>query len=146
MIQVVKMDRRPHRRCSVLLARIEEASLRAVVNGQQARSTQLKIAQRLANELDATLVRRRDGTYYLRAGTIHGQIPIGDIPWPNEYNPDAVETAAYTWLSTLADALEAELLYDGKRMEWFLRWPDAEQPVEEIISVPIPRPVSVGSQ
>jgi len=130
----------------VILARIEEASLRAVVNGQQARSTQLKIAQRLASELDATLVRRRDGTYYLRAGTIHGQVPIGDIPWPNEYNPDAVETAAYNWLSALADALEAELLYDGKRMEWFLRWPDAEQSDEEVLGGTTPRPVmSIGS-
>ena len=130
----------------MILARIEEASLRAVVSSQQARSTQLKIAQRLANELDATLVRRRDGTYYLRAGTIHGQIPIGDVPWPNEYHPDAVETAAYTWLSALADALDAELVYDGKRMEWFLRWPDAEQAAEEAISASAPRPVGLGTQ
>ena len=129
----------------MVLARIEEASLRAVVNGQQARSTQLRIAQRLANELDATLVRRRDGTYYLRAGTIHGQIPIGDVPWPNEYNPDAVETATQVWLSTLADSLKAELLYDGKRMEWFLRWPDAEHPDGEVVPDSIPRPVSVGN-
>jgi hypothetical protein len=130
----------------VILARVEEASLRAVVSASQACSTQLKITQRLANELDATLVRRRDGTYYLRAGTIHGRVPIGDVPWPSEYNPDTVETAAYTWLSSLADALEAELLYDGKRMEWFLRWPDAEQPPEEATAVPAPRPVSPGKQ
>ena len=130
----------------MILARVEEASLRAVVNGQQARSTQLKIAQRLANELDATLVRRRDGTYYLRAGTIHGQIPIGEVAWPNEYNPDAVETAAYNWLSALADALEAELLYDGKRMEWFLRWPDADQSAEEVVPGPTARPVSSSLQ
>ena len=130
----------------MILARIEEASLRAVVSAQQARSTQLKISQRLANELDATLVRRRDGTYYLRAGTIHGQIPIGDVPWPNEYNPEAVETAAYNWLSTLADALEAELLYDGKRMEWFLRWPDNEQTAEEVVPAPALRSMSISSQ
>jgi hypothetical protein len=129
----------------VVLARVEEASLRAVLNGQQARSTQLRIAQRLASELDATLVRRRDGSYYLRAGTIHGQIPIGDIPWPNEYNPDAAETATQLWLSALADSLKAELLYDGKRMEWFLRWPDSEQPDEEVVASSTPRPVSVSS-
>ncbi len=131
----------------MILARVEEASLRAVVNGQQALSIQLKIVQRLANELDATLVRRRDGTYSLRAGTIHGQVPIGQIPWPNEYNPEAVEAAAYNWLSALADALQSELLYDGKRMEWFLRWPDAETgtPAEATLAVPRSA-VSVGGQ
>jgi hypothetical protein len=128
----------------MVLARIEEASLRAVVNAQQARHIQLKIVQRLASELDATLVRRRDGTYYLRAGAIHGQVPIGDSPWPNEYNPDAVETASHNWLSTLADALKAELLFDGKRMEWFLRWPDSEHPEEETATGVESRPVSFG--
>lgn len=130
----------------MILARIEEASLRAVVSEQQARSTQLKIVQRLANELDATLVRRRDGTYYLRANSVHGQVPIGDVPWPNEYNPDAVETAAYNWLSTLADSLDAELLYDGKRMEWFLRWPDAQQLTEDVIPESVPHSVIMDNQ
>ncbi len=112
-------------------ARIEEASLRVVTNALQARSAQLKIAQRLANELAATLVRRRDGTYYLRAGAIHGEVPLGAVDWPSEYNPDAVETAAHAWLSKLADSLDAELVYEGQRMEWFLRWPDGQPGPEE---------------
>ncbi len=126
----------------MIRARIDEAALRVVINAHQARSAQLKISQRLANELDATLVRRRDGTYYLRAGAIHGEVPIGAVEWPNDYNPDAAETAGHQWLSQLADALDAELVYDGQRMEWFLRWPDAEP----VLEVPAPAHVSRRSE
>jgi len=113
----------------MIRARIDEATLRAVISGQQALSAQMKVVQRLTNELRATLVRRRDGTYYLRAGPIHGEIPIDQVNWPEQYNADLVETATHTWLSKLADSLEAELVYDGQNMEWYLRWPNAQ--VEE---------------
>jgi len=119
----------------MILARIDEATLRTVVNENQAQSAQLKTTQRLANELDATLVRRRDGTYYLRAGSIHGEVPIGKVDWPQQYDPDAVEVATHNWLAKLADSLEAELLYDGRRMEWFLRWPNSTGPEEETAHV-----------
>jgi hypothetical protein len=89
---------------------------------------QLTIARRVASELNTTLVRRRDGTCYLRLGPMEGRIPIrnGTVP-PGERSPDWVEASTYSWLCMLADTLGAELVYDGGTMEWHLRWEEVRE-------------------
>ncbi len=92
---------------------------------------QLRIARQLASELDATLVRRRDGTYCLKIGPVPGRIPNGyEVAWPETYS-NAAEAATHAWLTMMADSLDAELLYDGKCMEWYLHWPSIQEAAEE---------------
>ena len=86
------------------------------------------IARRVAREMNTTLVRRRDGTCSLRLGPLEGRIPVrGGVVPPWEQAPDWVEASTYSWLCTLADALGAELVYDGSTMEWHLRWEDVRE-------------------
>ena len=90
-------------------ARIDYLSLADASNTKQAQNAQLRIVQRLAHDIDAILVRRMNGTYYLSAGSIHGEVPFDQVPWPERYNPTVVEAAAHIWLCQLADELQAEL-------------------------------------
>ena len=89
---------------------------------------QFKIARRVASELNTTLVRQRDGTCHLRLGPMEGRVPVrsGVVP-PSERSPDWVEASSYSWLCMLADALSAELVYDGSTMEWHLRWEEMRE-------------------
>lgn len=84
---------------------------------------QLKIARRIASELNTTLVRRRDGTCTMRLGPVDGRVAVhsGRIV-REEHGPDWVEASTYSWLCMLADTLNAELIYDGSAMEWHLQW------------------------
>ena len=86
---------------------------------------QFKIARRIASELNTTLVRQRDGTCYLKLGPVEGRVPVRDgVVHFREHGPDWVEASTYSWLCMMADALDAELVYDGSTMEWHLRWKD----------------------
>jgi hypothetical protein len=86
---------------------------------------QFKIARRIASEMNTTLVRQRDGTCYLKLGPVEGRIPVQNgVVRFREQGPDWVEASTYSWLCMMADALDAELVYDGGTMEWHLRWQD----------------------
>ncbi len=104
----------------------------------QPRPVSLKVARQLAAELDATLVRRRDGSYYMKVGPVQSQVPLGNgngipIP-PRPLSPstytDPSQMAAQAWLSMMADSLDAELLYDGKSGEWYLNWSQIQEETE----------------
>ncbi len=105
------------------------------------RPVSLKVARQLASELDATLVRRRDGSYYMKVGPVQSQIPLsngdGSNRRPGPILPpvygESSQLATQAWLSMMADSLDAELLYDGKSGEWYLHWPDIREGVEETI-------------
>ena len=49
----------------------------------------------------------------------------------SERGVDWVEASTYSWLCMLADALSAELIYDGSTMEWHLRWEEVREVQEE---------------
>lgn len=101
------------------------STLATAEDGAEARRAQVKIAQRLADQLDGVLVWQRDGSYFLDAGPIQGAIPVGGLVWPSEADLDEREAAAQAWLTMLAGALNAELHYrDG---EWYLVWPEKEE-------------------
>ena len=89
---------------------------------------QFKIARRIASEMNTTLVRQRDGTCYLKLGPVEGRVPVqGGVVRLSEHGPDWVEASAYSWLCMMADALDAELVYDGGTMEWHLRWKEVRE-------------------
>jgi hypothetical protein len=94
----------------------------------RAPDAQLKLARRIASEMHTTLVRRQDGTYYLKIGPLEGRVPVhSGVVRFKEQGPDWVEASAYSWLCMLADALGAELVYDGATMEWHLRWEELRE-------------------
>jgi hypothetical protein len=91
------------------------------------RDQQLKLARRLATELNATLVRQRDGTCYLQVGPVEG-VPVVDPGATfREYDLTAGEELQDNWLSLMAESLDAELVYDGKSMTWYLRWSNVRE-------------------
>lgn len=91
---------------------------------------QLKLAQQMATELNATLVRQRDGTCYLRVGSAEETPAVDSEAAFQEDDLTAAEELEDSWLSKMADSLDAELVYDGKSMTWYLRWTDVQRTEE----------------
>jgi len=91
-------------------------------------SITFQAARRLATDLGTTLVRRRDGTYYMKLGPIQegtAFLAREAIPQAREYQ--VLEAATPGWLSMLADSLNAELIYEGASREWYLCWSDVRE-------------------